>query len=132
MFGIASNFRLVFANVLRAQAARSTIEASRKIFNYPDVTAYGNFSVITVLEFLQHQFTKMGHGDPLVTQTYLNQQATTAPFSPPEASAAGAATSKRANRRSEAQLEERTGSDVPSRTCVENHRARSAPNFSPG
>ncbi|MGB2663260.1 MAG: hypothetical protein WAK48_04600, partial [Candidatus Acidiferrum sp.] len=37
----------------------------------------------------QHQFTKMGHRDLLVTQTYLNQQATTAPFIPREASAAG-------------------------------------------
>src|SRR5712671_7302119 len=60
---LREQFRLVFANVLRPQAVRRTLEASRKTFHYPDVTAYGSFSVITTLEFLQHHFSEMGHGD---------------------------------------------------------------------
>src|SRR5437660_1640973 len=66
-------FRLVFANLLGAQAVGRTMEALREIFHYPDVTAYGSFSVIATLEFLQHHFSEMGHGntscDPHLHQT---------------------------------------------------------------
>src|SRR5438874_325610 len=66
-------FRLVFANLLGAQAVGRTMEALREIFHYPDVTSYGSFSVIATLEFLQHHFSEMGHGntscDPHLHQT---------------------------------------------------------------
>jgi hypothetical protein len=79
---------LVFANVLGAQTVWKTLEASREILHYPDVTAYGSVSVIATLEFLQHHFSEMSLWDLLVTQTYLNQQATTALFALRVASAA--------------------------------------------
>src|SRR3989454_5081628 len=50
---LLEQFRLVFANLLGAQTVWRTLEASREIFHYTDVTAYGSFSVITTLEFLQ-------------------------------------------------------------------------------
>ena len=56
-FSFGEQFGLVFANMLRAQAVGRTLEASRKIFHYPDVTAYGSFSVMTTLEFFQHHFS---------------------------------------------------------------------------
>src|SRR6266404_5297158 len=62
---LLEQFRLVFANLLGAQTVWRTLEASRKIFHYPDVTAYGSFSVITTLEIFQHHFAKSGHGDLL-------------------------------------------------------------------
>ena len=67
----------------------STVKKPKEIFNYADVEACGIFRIITTLEFLQHHFSEMGHRDLLVTQTYLNQQATTAPFPSRVASAAG-------------------------------------------
>jgi hypothetical protein len=70
------------------------MEASRKIFHYSDVTAYGSLSVITSLEFFQHHFSEMGHGDLLVTPIYLSGQATTAPSASRAASAARAASFK--------------------------------------
>src|SRR2546421_6081776 len=76
---LGEQFRLIFANVFWAQTVGSTVEASRKIFHYADVTAYGSLSVIATLEFFQHHFSEMGHRDLLVTQIYLNRQATTAP-----------------------------------------------------
>jgi len=54
------------------------MEALREIFHEksstgPDVTSYGSFSVIATLEFLQHHFSEMGHGntscDPHLHQT---------------------------------------------------------------
>jgi hypothetical protein len=47
------------------------VEASSKIFDCPDVVACGMFGVITTLEFVQHHFSQMGHGDLHVTQIYL-------------------------------------------------------------
>jgi hypothetical protein len=72
------------------------MEASRKIFHYPDVTAYGRLSVITTLKIFQHHFSEMGHRDLLVTQIYLSGKATTAPSASRVASAARAASFKRA------------------------------------
>src|SRR6266446_5261805 len=46
------------------QAVRGTVEPSRKIFDGVDVTAYSFLRVVKMLEFLQHQFTKMGHRVP--------------------------------------------------------------------
>jgi len=75
------------------------MEASRKIFHYPDVTAYGSLSVITTLEIFQHHFSEMGHRDLLVTQIYISGQATTAPSASRVASAARAASSKSRSRK---------------------------------
>src|SRR6266481_1712619 len=70
---LLEQFRLVFANLLGAQTVWTALEASREIFHYTDVTAYGSFSVITTLEFVQHHFSEMGHGntscDPHLHQT---------------------------------------------------------------
>ena len=65
------------------------LEVSRKIFDGAKVTIDGSLGVITTLEFFQHHFSKMGHRDLLVTQTYLNQQATNARLTSRVASAAG-------------------------------------------
>ena len=54
---------LIFTNVPRTQAVRGTVESSSKIFDCVDVVRMVFFRVITTLEFLQHQFTKMGHGN---------------------------------------------------------------------
>src|SRR6266446_5822872 len=54
---LLEQFCLIFANLLRAQTVWRTLEASREIFHYTDVTAYGSFSVIATLEFLQHHFS---------------------------------------------------------------------------
>jgi hypothetical protein len=35
----------------------------------PDLSFGGTLSIITTLEFLQHLFSEMGHGDLLVTHT---------------------------------------------------------------
>src|SRR5205809_4182728 len=54
---------------------------SSKILDGPDVVAYGMFRKITTLEFFQHRFAKMGHGntscDP---HLYQSHQATNAPL----------------------------------------------------
>ena len=63
---------LVFANMLRAQAVRRTVESSREIFDYADVIACGIFCVIPTLEFLQHHFAKSGHGDLLMTRQLIS------------------------------------------------------------
>src|SRR3984893_14454667 len=78
---LLEQFRLVFANLLGAQAVWRTMEALREIFHYPDVTVYGSFGIITTLEIFQHHFSEMGHGTPPVTHTYIkpssNQRSTT-------------------------------------------------------
>src|SRR5712664_3948134 len=70
---LLEQFRLVFANLRGAQTVWRTLEASREIFHYADVTAYGSFSVITTLEIVQHHFSETGHGntscDPHLHQT---------------------------------------------------------------
>src|SRR6266481_4553300 len=70
---LLEQFRLVFANLRGAQTVGRTLEASREIFHYADVTAYGSFSVITTLEIVQHHFSETGHGntscDPHLHQT---------------------------------------------------------------
>jgi len=52
----SEQFRLVFANLLGAQAVWRTMEALREIFHYPDVTVYGSFGIITTLEIFQQSF----------------------------------------------------------------------------
>jgi hypothetical protein len=48
---LLEQFRLVFANLLGAQAVWRALEALREIFHYPDVTVYGSFGIITTLSF---------------------------------------------------------------------------------
>ena len=66
---------LVFANMPRAQTIGSAVEVPSKISNCMDVRTYGILRIIKTLEFFQHHFSKLGHRDLLVTQTYLNGQA---------------------------------------------------------
>jgi hypothetical protein len=40
-----------------------TVEVSREIFDTAKVAIDGSLGVITTLEFLQHHFSEMGHGD---------------------------------------------------------------------
>src|SRR5580704_10272717 len=51
------------------------VEASSKIFDCAEVVACGMLPVITLLEFLQHHFSEMGHKDLLVTQNLSQPQA---------------------------------------------------------
>src|SRR5262249_5382801 len=67
-FSLLKQLRLVFANVPRAQAFQRTVESSREIFNWADVTTYGILRIIATLEILQRHFSQMGHRDLLVTQ----------------------------------------------------------------
>jgi hypothetical protein len=72
---------LVLANLPRAQAIGPAVEVSSKILDGADVRAYGSCRVVTSLEFFQHYFAKMGHGntscDP---HFYASHQATNAPL----------------------------------------------------
>jgi hypothetical protein len=56
---------LIFTNVPRTQAVRGIVESSSEILDGVDITAYSFVRVVKALEFFQHQFTKMGHGDLL-------------------------------------------------------------------
>ena len=56
----------------RAQAVWRTIKSSSKIFNCPDVVAYGSLCVIKTLEFFQHHFAKSGHRDLLMTRQLIS------------------------------------------------------------
>src|SRR6266436_711790 len=80
----------------RAQAIRGAVEVSSKILDCADVGTCGMLSVITALEFFQHYFAKMGHRntscDPHLHQVIEQPMLPTSR----EASAARAATSKRA------------------------------------
>jgi len=83
-------FGLIFANVSRAQTIWRAVKSSGKIFDCTNVVAYGILSVITKLEFLQHQFSEMGHRDTSCDpHLYPSHQATSALYTSREASAAG-------------------------------------------
>src|ERR1700740_368818 len=73
--------REVLANLPRPQAIRLAVEVSSKILDGADVRAYGSCRVVTSLEFFQHYFAKMGHGntscDP---HLHTNHQATNVPL----------------------------------------------------
>src|ERR1700677_1774025 len=74
---------------------RRTVEVSRKIFDTAQVAIDGSLGIITALEFLQHHFSEMGHGntscDPNLSQPTGNQRSVTSRA----ASAARAASCKR-------------------------------------
>ena len=86
---LLEQFRLVFANLLGAQAVWRTLKALREIFHYPDVTVYGSFGIITTLEIFQHHFSEMGHGTPPVTHTYIKTSSSQRSTTSRVASAAG-------------------------------------------
>jgi hypothetical protein len=62
---------LILANVLWSQLVWSTMEVLGELFQNERVGFYGILGVISPLEFIQHQFSQMGHKDllSLVTQT---------------------------------------------------------------
>jgi hypothetical protein len=76
----------------------TSVEVSRKIFDTAKVAIDGSVGVITALEFIQHHFSEMGHGDTPATQTYLSRRATTVLFASREAFAARAASCKSTSR----------------------------------
>src|SRR6266404_3912834 len=80
----------------RTYAIRGTVESSSKILDCANVAACGIFRIITTLELFQHHFSQMGHRetscDPHLHQTIEQPMLPTSR----EASAARAATSKRA------------------------------------
>src|SRR5215470_12436763 len=69
---LLEQLRLIFADVPRTQAVWRTIKSSSKIFNCPDVVAYGSLCVIKTLEFFQHHFAKSGHRDLLMTRQLIS------------------------------------------------------------
>ena len=66
----AEQIRLVLADVIRPELVRRTVEVARKLVNGPEISVRGAGSVISTLEFLEHQLSKMGHRDLLVTAPY--------------------------------------------------------------
>src|ERR1700689_1026026 len=95
---------LIFTNVPRAQAVERKVESSRKIFDCADVVACGMLRVIATLEFLQHHFSEMGHGNTSCDPNLSHRWATTVPSASRAASAARAASFLRRTRTSEVLL----------------------------
>jgi hypothetical protein len=62
--------RLILADVIRPQLVGRTVEVSRELVYGPEINARGTGCVVSTLEFFEHQFSKMGHRDLLVTATY--------------------------------------------------------------
>jgi len=64
-FSFSKQMDLILANVLRSQLVRSTMEVLGELLQNERVGFYGILGVISALEFLQHQFSQMGHRDLL-------------------------------------------------------------------
>ncbi len=62
--------RLILAQLAGAELIRWTFEIARQVFDCLAIGAYRTLRVITVLEFLDHHFSEMGHRDFLVTRHY--------------------------------------------------------------
>jgi len=62
---------LIAANVIRTKLIGRFAEESGEPLDSADVSAYSRLREVTSLEFLQHDFAKMGHRDPLVTHKIL-------------------------------------------------------------
>jgi hypothetical protein len=60
---------LVRSDVLRPKLVGALPEVRRELLDGVDVGSYGILGVITTLELIQHQLSKMGHKDLLVTHT---------------------------------------------------------------
>ena len=63
----------VLADLFRAELIRWTVEITRKILEDTQVSARGTFSVVATRDFIERHFSKLGHRDLLVTQTYRSQ-----------------------------------------------------------
>jgi hypothetical protein len=62
---------LILANVIQTELIGRLAEKSGEPLDSADVSAYSCLREVTSLEFLQHDFAKMGHRDLLVTHTIL-------------------------------------------------------------
>jgi hypothetical protein len=87
---LVKQMSLILSDVIRAQLIWRLTEVARKTLDGAEVTAYSGGREVTSLEFLQHNFAKMGHRDLLVTHTILLASAHCSYFYPREASAAPA------------------------------------------
>ncbi len=67
---LAKQVRLVFADVVLGKLLRRAMEVLNKPLHGAEVSLRSKLRVITTLEFLQHHFSLLGHGDLLVTQRY--------------------------------------------------------------
>ena len=65
MMAVLEQMHLPGPDVLRPQLVGRLVEVLGEGLHRPDVRLYGSLRVITTLEFLQHHFSKMGHGDLL-------------------------------------------------------------------
>src|SRR6266849_3385112 len=71
----AEQIRLILADVIRTQLVGRALEISREIFNCTEIRARCAGRVVSTLEFLEHQLSKMGHSDLLVTAQYRDSAA---------------------------------------------------------
>jgi hypothetical protein len=88
---LAKQIRLVFADVVLGKLLRRAMEVLNKLLHGAEVSLRSKLRVITTLEFLQHHFSLLGHGDLLVTQRYRALYLTAVPSYLRVASAASAA-----------------------------------------
>jgi hypothetical protein len=55
--------RLILSDLLGPELVRRPVKILRKLADDADVGFCGTMGVITTLEFFQHLFAKLGHGD---------------------------------------------------------------------
>src|SRR6266849_7213922 len=60
----------VLTDLFRSEPVGWTVEIARKVLENSQVGARGRFGVIATREFIERHFSKLGHRDLLVTQTY--------------------------------------------------------------
>src|SRR5882757_774446 len=60
----------VLTDLFRSEPIGWTVEIARKVLENSQVGARGRFGVIATREFIERHFSKLGHRDLLVTQTY--------------------------------------------------------------
>src|ERR1700676_4487461 len=89
--------RLVLAQVFRPEFVGRLVEVLGEVLHDSQVPFYGTLGVITTLEFLQHLFSKLGHRDLLVTHKISPPSSDGHYLCPRVASAAPAASFKRAS-----------------------------------
>src|ERR1700690_1294964 len=66
---VAQQMELKLANMFRPELIRRLVEVVGEVPQCADVGVYGTLGVITTLELIQHQFSKMGHRALLVAPT---------------------------------------------------------------
>src|SRR5258705_6878526 len=76
----------VLTDLFRSEPIGWTVEIARKVLENSQVGARGRFGVIATREFIERHFSKLGHRDLLVTQTYRHRIPNARPC-PREASA---------------------------------------------